>query len=122
MRKLLFILMIAAIVLFSIDRLAAHLYAPKEDFNAVIIYTTQWCPYCEALRSTLNQYQIPFIKRDTEKSLDGFAGYWALRGHGVPISIIGSEVIHGYDGQIITDALVGAGYEIPADWPTNKQQ
>lgn len=118
MKKLLFILIITAIVLFFVDRLAAHLYEPKENSHSVVIYTTQWCPYCVALRDALNQYQIPFTERDTEKSLHGFAGYWVLRGHGVPVSVIGSEVIHGYDGQIITDALVGAGYEIPPDWST----
>ena len=120
MKKLLFILLITAIVLFSVNRLAAHLYQPKENSRAVIIYTTEWCPYCVALRDTLNQYQIPFTERDTEKSLHGFAGFWVLRGQGVPISVIGSEVIHGYDGQVIADALVSAGYEIPADWPTDE--
>ncbi len=113
-------LLIAAIVLSSMDRLATHLYTPNDNATAVIIYTTEWCPYCKALRGTLNQYGIPFTERDTEKSLHGFAGYWALRGRGVPISVIGSEVIHGYDGQMIIDALVGAGYGIPAEWPTNE--
>lgn len=122
MKKLLFILLITVIVLFSVDRLAAHLYEPKENSHTVVIYTTQWCPYCVALRGTLNQYHIPFTERDTEKSLHGLAGYWVLRGKGVPVSVIGSEVIHGYDGQVITDALVSAGYAIPAEWPTDEQQ
>ena len=120
MKKLLFILSVTAITLFSADRLATHLYVPNKNSNAVVIYTTEWCPYCTALRETLNKYQIPYFERDTEKSLHGVAGYWTLRGRGVPISVIGSEVIHGYDGQIITDALVGAGYEISADWPTDE--
>jgi glutaredoxin len=122
MRKLLFILLIASIILFSLDRLAAHLYMPKENSNIVVIYTTKWCPYCEALRGTLDRYQIPYTEHDTEKSLHGFAGYWALRGRGVPISVIGSEVIHGYDGQVITDALISTGYTIPTEWPSDEQE
>ncbi len=122
MRKLLVILFIASIILLCMDRLAAHLYVPKENSRGVVIYTTQWCPYCKALRGTLDQYKIPYIERDTEKSLSGFAGYWALKGRGVPVSVIGSEIIHGYDGQIITDTLVSAGFTIPPDWPDDELQ
>ncbi len=119
MKKLLLILLIAVIILFSIDRLAAHLHVPKANSTAVVIYTTQWCPYCKAIRNTLTQYNIPFVEHDTEKSLPGMMGFWALRARGVPVSVIGEQVIHGYDGQVITDALVDAGYEIPADWSTD---
>ena len=117
MKKLLVFLLIFAVILFATDRLAAHLYLPKEGSNAVVIYSTSWCPYCKAIRNTLNQYNIPFTEHDTEKSLQGILGFWALRGRGVPVSVIGEQVIHGYDGQIITDALVAAGYEIPTVWP-----
>ena len=122
MRKPLSILLIAALILFSMNHYAMQFYGPKANSSAVIIYTTDWCPYCEVLRETLDTYQVSYIERDTEKSLHGFLGYWALRGQGVPISVIGEEVIHGYDGQIITDALVGAGHEIPADWPTGEHE
>ena len=120
MKKLLLILLIISVFLFSLDRLAAHLHLPKENSTDVVIYTTQWCPYCRVLRNTLTDYGIPFTEHDTEKSLHGFMGYWALRGRGVPISVIGEQVIHGYDGQTITDALVSANYDIPAEWPTQE--
>ena len=122
MKKLLFIILIAVVILFSVGRLAAHLHQPKQGSTDVVIYTTAWCPYCTVLRTTLNQYDIPFTEYDTEKSIQGLTGYWALRGRGVPISVIGEEVIHGYDGQIITDALVGAGHEIAPKWPSDETQ
>lgn len=118
-KTLLFILLFAA-MLFATDRVVAHLYLPKQGSNAVVIYSTTWCPYCKALRKTLNQYQVPFTEHDTEKSLQGVLGFWALRGRAVPISVIGEEIIHGYDGQIITQALVNAGYDIPAQWPQER--
>lgn len=117
MKKILLFFLLVAIVLFSIDRLAAYLYLPREGSDSVVIYTTTWCPYCKALRNTLDQYKIPYTEYDTEKSLQGLLGFWALRATGVPVSVIGSEVIYGYDGQGITDALVTAGYDIPAQWP-----
>jgi len=117
MKKTLIFLLLFAVALFSIDRVAAYLYLPKQGSDKVVIYSTSWCPYCKALRNTLNQYNIPFTEHDTEKSLQGFLGFWALRGRGVPVSVIGERVVYGYDGQAITDALVDAGYEIPLEWP-----
>ncbi len=122
MKKLLLVLLILSIAVLAFDRLAARLHLPKEDATSVVIYTTQWCPYCRVLRNTLTDYNIPFQEYDTEKSIQGFMGYWALRGKGVPLSVIGEQVIHGYDGQTITDALVSAGYDIPADWPNAEQE
>lgn len=122
MKKLLIILLVLALAIFSVDRLAAHLYAPKENDTAVVLYSASWCPYCKALRNTLNQYQIPFTEHDVEKSIHGFLGFWALRGRAVPVSVIGEQVIHGYDGQIITDALISAGYEIPEQWPSHEEE
>ncbi len=117
MKKLLLSLLMFAVILFATDRVIAHLYLPKEGSQDVVIYSTSWCPYCKTLRITLNNYQIPFTEHDTEKSIQGILGFWALRGRAVPISVIGEQVIYGYDGQIITEALVSAGYEIPVEWP-----
>ena len=117
MKKPLLFLLFIALGLFAIDRVAAHLYLPKAGSTSVVIYSTSWCPYCKSLRKTLETYDIPFTEHDTEKSLQGLLGFWALRGRGVPVSVIGEQVIHGYDGQEITDALVNAGYEIPLQWP-----
>ena len=117
MKKPLLVLLFIALGLFAVDRIVGHLYLPKTGSNSVVIYSTTWCPYCTALRNTLEKYDIPFTEHDTEKSLQGLLGYWALRGRGVPVSVIGEQVIHGYDGQEITDALISAGYEIPLQWP-----
>ena len=114
-RILLFLLLFASL-LFAFDRTAAYLYLPKEGATRVVIYTTEWCPYCKALRKTLNAYEIPYQDYDTEKSLRGIMGFWALRARGVPVVVIGEEVIYGYDGEKITHALVNAGYTIPARW------
>lgn len=116
MKKIIFFVSAVLLLFFIINRGVTHLYLPEENSNKVIIYTTDWCPYCETLRNTLGQYDIPFIDYNTETSLHGLIGYILLGGHGVPISVIGNQVIYGYDGQQITDALVQAGHEIPAIW------
>jgi len=108
--------LLIALTLLALDRTAAYLHLPKENSTAVVIYTTQWCPYCNALHNVLRQHNIPFKEYDTEKSIQGIMGFWALRGRRVPVSMIGEEIIYGYDGQKVTDALVDAGYEISIHW------
>lgn len=120
MKKPLLILLLFALIVFAADRAAVYLYSPRQGSDAVVIYSTSWCPYCKALRNTLTEYNIPFTEHDTEKSISGALGFWALRGRGVPVSVIGEQVIHGYDGQVITDALITAGYDIPLEWPENE--
>ena len=117
MKRLLIFLLIFALVLFTINRVAAYLHLPKEGATEIVIYTTEWCPYCNALRKTLVAYNIPFTEHDTEKSIQGILGFWALRARGVPVSVIGEQIIYGYDGQKITDALVNAGHEVSTEWP-----
>ena len=116
MKKTLISLSLLLALFFIGQRTLTYLYFPQENSTKVIIYTTTWCPYCEALRNTLRGYDIPFTEYDTESSLHGFIGFFVLGGTGVPISVIGNEILYGYDGQEITDALVQAGYEIPAIW------
>ena len=116
MRKPLSFLLLFIVLLFAFDRIAAYLHVPKDGATEVVIYTTQWCPYCKALRTTLVNYNIPFKEYDAEKSINGMMGFWALRARGVPVTVIGEEIVYGYDGQQITDALVNAGYTIPAEW------
>ena len=122
MKKLLIVFTILCVGAFGFDRFIAYLYLPRENDTAVILYSAAWCPYCQALRNTLNQYRIPFTEHDVEKSMRGFVGFWALRARAVPVCVIGEQVIHGYNGQTVTDALIAAGYEIPASWPDHAQE
>ncbi len=39
-------------------------------------------------------------------------GFWALRGKGVPVSMIGNEIIYGFNLINIENALIQIGYDI----------
>lgn len=93
---------------------SAYLYRPHKGDRDIILYTTAWCPYCNALRTELKAYNIPFIERDTEKSLSGLLGFVVLGGRGVPVSVIGEEVVKGYQHDQIVSALEKLGYDINA--------
>jgi mycoredoxin len=109
-RALLWIAAGLALLLYGLDRYAAWAHRPGANDTAVVIYTTAWCPYCARLRTALAANAVPYVEHDVEKSLQGQMGFWALRGRGVPVSVIGPTVVYGYDVGRIGQALGALGY------------
>ncbi|HEV8647731.1 MAG TPA: glutaredoxin domain-containing protein [Burkholderiales bacterium] len=109
-RALLIVAACLTLLLLGLDRYAAFAHRPGADSKAVVIYTTEWCPYCAKLRTSLAASGIPYVEHDVEKSLDGQLGFWTLRGRGVPVSAIGPKIIYGYDVARIAFALRDLGY------------
>lgn len=111
MNKIILIFILSTvIVLFSFDRGAAYFHKPTANSKDIIIYTTDWCPYCNSLRIHLDNYKIPYKEYDTEKSIAGITGMWTLRARGVPVSVIGPNVVYGYDINTINQSLITLGY------------
>lgn len=104
------IALLLALLIF--ERGAAWLYGPRAESKEIILYTTTWCSYCESLRLYMKAYGIPYIERDVEKSLAGLLGFWAVGGRGVPVSVVGEQVVYGYDMDKIDGALRKLGYSI----------
>jgi glutaredoxin len=100
------------LALLIVDRAAAWMHLPAADSKAVVVYTTEWCPYCQSLRLYLDAYNIPYKNYDVEKSLSGILGFWALHAKGIPVSVVGPEVIYGYDMEKIGGALNKLGYKV----------
>ena len=84
------------VVLLMLDRTAAYLHRPG--------------PASKSLRAYLEARGIPFTEHDVEKSFKGGMGFWALRGSGVPVSVIGPAIVHGYDIERIDESLARLGY------------
>ncbi|MGH8631439.1 MAG: glutaredoxin family protein [Burkholderiales bacterium] len=99
-----------ALLLLGLDRYAAFAHRPDPDSREVAIYTTAWCPYCAKLRASLAASDIPYVEHDVETSLQGQLGFWTLRGRGVPVSVVGPEVVYGYDVARLAGALQKLGY------------
>lgn len=104
-RALLLAALALSLVLFGLDRYAAYAHRPQPGSKQVVIYTTTWCGYCKALRSALVANKIPFTEHDVEQSFEGQLGFWTLRARGVPVSVVGPQVIHGYQMEKLQAAL-----------------
>jgi len=112
MRKhILYKLLFSFLVLFALDRGSAYFHKPTAQSTDIVIYTTDWCPYCNSLRIHLNSNKIPFKEYDSEKSIAGITGMWSLRARGVPVSVIGPKVVYGYDIDTINQSLIELGYD-----------
>src|SRR5580692_6083999 len=90
---LLSILFFAISTLSVANNTALHLTKEKN----VIVYGTSWCGYCKKTREYLHSLNVEYTFYDIENSDVGKRKYEALGVRGVPIIIIGSQRIEGFD-------------------------
>lgn len=102
-------------------RAIAFAYDPTRNNprDGVIVLTAAWCGYCMSLRNHLTEMRIHYTDLDVEKTTEGGWALTAVRGRGVPVTIVGDEVIRGLGKEGATwekvdRALRKAGYLIPA--------
>jgi glutaredoxin len=93
---------------FSAQRQAASLSAlasPAEQTTAlagqpeVMFYTASWCGYCKAARIFFNENRIRYTEYDVETSAEGAKTMQKYGGGGVPLILIGEEVMRGYSEE-----------------------
>ena len=87
---------------------SAHFSNVKEP---VVIYTTHWCPYCNALKTHLIQRNIPFHDRDIESGDASITALYQSIGYpGIPKIVIADKVINGFHQSILDDELEKLSY------------
>ena len=74
----------------------------KDD---VVMYSTSWCPYCRKARLFFRQANVPYTEYDVEKSASAYEEYQRISGRGVPVIVIGDQVIQGFNQPAIKKAL-----------------
>ena len=116
MNKRIILSIIAIGLLLSMSYQGIQAYLSPSNSQHIIVYTTKNCPYCKALRHLLEDYQIAYQDVDVEETLQGQMAYVFLGRPGVPITLVNEQIIYGYDGEIITNTLIDAGYNIAIKW------
>nr|WP_143710609.1 glutaredoxin domain-containing protein [Janthinobacterium sp. Marseille] len=71
----------------------------------VTLYATEWCGYCAAARKLFEDKGIAYTELDVEKTSAGYEGHKKLGGNGVPLIVIGDEVIRGFDERALQKSL-----------------
>lgn len=102
-----FLLIVSLLFVSSQWRTLYYYLAPPPDFShgKVVLYGTDWCPYCEKARALLITKKIPYTELNIETSEEANKQYQRLAGNGVPLMLVAGEVIRGYNEQRITKAL-----------------
>ena len=98
-------ILIFLLILFALDRAVAYIYIPDANSKTVALYSTEWCSYCASVRIYFETHNIEFKEYNVEQSAAGMLGLWAFRADGVPVVVVGSEVIYGYDLEKVSTAL-----------------
>lgn len=71
----------------------------------VLLYATDWCGYCKASREFFAANGIRYIEHDIEKSSVALAEHKKLGGNGVPLIVVGGEVVNGYNEAALRQLL-----------------
>lgn len=106
-KKLQFLLIGVGILIAMEWRAWAYYFMPPPDYSqgGVILYATDWCPYCEKTRALLQQKHITYKEMNIETSDTGRTQYQRLAGKGVPVLLVAGEVVRGYNEQRIRQVL-----------------
>jgi glutaredoxin len=70
----------------------------------ITILVADWCGYCRRLESWLKSEEISYNKLNIERDAQGVKEYNRLGRGPIPITIIGNEIIRGFNKAAITEA------------------
>lgn len=70
---------------------------PDFSHGKVVLYATDWCPYCEKTRALLAAKGIPYQEMNIETSEEARSQYQRLAANGVPVLLVAGEVVRGYN-------------------------
>ncbi|ATE72986.1 glutaredoxin family protein [Lysobacter capsici] len=77
----------------------------------IVMLAAQWCGYCEKLRKDFELANVRYslIDIDTEA---GQRAMEAVGARGVPVTIIGQDIVYGYNMDEIKDRMEPLGYRL----------
>ncbi len=73
--------------------------------NPVIMYSTQWCPYCRKAHAYFKRHKFSYIEYDIEASAQNLAKFRDLNGNGVPLILVGDKRMQGFSPKSFEDLL-----------------
>ena len=72
----------------------------------VVVYSTQWCPYCKKTRDYLTANKIAFVERDIETGDETTkALYTSIGAEGIPQIVVGNKIITGFNLSMLQPEL-----------------
>jgi glutaredoxin len=75
------------------------------DAPDVVMLGASWCQYCKTATRLFTEHAIHFCEYDIETSPVGRRLYEEFHGQGVPVILIGTHRLQGYDEDSVMHAL-----------------
>ena len=71
----------------------------------VVLYATSWCGYCKMTREFFAANGIRYTEHDIEQSSTALQQHKKLGGNGVPLIVVGDQVVNGWNEQSLRQLL-----------------
>ena len=71
----------------------------------VVLYATSWCGYCKMTREFFAANGIRYTEQDIEQSSTAYKAHRNLGGNGVPLVVVGDQVIKGWNEPALRQML-----------------
>ena len=83
--------------------------------NPIVLYVTEWCPYCAQAREYMAAEGVPHTVVDIEKDPAGRERFLAINEAiggqgGIPIVAVGPQTMQGWNAEAAREMLDSAGY------------
>ena len=77
----------------------------------IVMLAADWCGYCRRQRSEFEQAGVRYRVLDVDQE-EGGRAMRALGARGVPVTVIGQQVVSGYDTAALDQRLTALGYDV----------
>lgn len=79
--------------------------------DRVVMLAAEWCGYCRKLRSDFDGARVAYRLLDIDTP-EGERAMRALGARAVPVTVIGQDVVRGYDTRALNERLIPLGYRV----------
>lgn len=79
--------------------------------HGIVLLYAEWCGYCRKLRADFERADVRYTALDVDTP-EGDRAMQALHARGVPVTVIGQNVVSGYDTERLRTYLSPLGYRV----------
>jgi len=77
----------------------------------IVMLAADWCGYCRRQQGEFQRAGVRYQVLDVDQE-EGRLALRALGGRGVPVTVIGQDVVHGYNPTALDQRLTPLGYDV----------
>ncbi len=79
--------------------------------DRIVMLAAEWCGYCRRQQQEFERADVRYHVLDVDTP-EGDQAMQAIGARGVPVTVIGQDVVRGYDTTALNQRLVPLGYRV----------